>query len=69
MTDINILIKQFVNSKRHSREERKIVYELACIAADLYHENQRLKYILEDKNRLLYPNFGDAILEESRIDG
>ncbi len=44
---INDLIKKFVNAKPHSREERVAAYELACMAAELYFENERLKAMLK----------------------
>jgi hypothetical protein len=69
MTDINTLIKQFVNSKGKSLEEQKAVYELACMTCDLYHENIQLKALLDSKMLWSYPNFQKAITEESRVDG
>lgn len=44
---INELIKKLVNSRRYSREERVAAYELACMAAELYFENERLKALLK----------------------
>ncbi len=59
MTDINLLIKAFVNSRRHSREERKAAYELACNAADLYHENMELRQVIDNKGLWIYPKDND----------
>ena len=66
MTDINTLINNFVNAKKYSRQERAATYELACLAADLYFENEKLK------SRLFMTNtdgFIRAITEEDRLHG
>lgn len=48
MTDINLLIKRFINAPKYSRLERKAAYELAIMTCDLYVENEGLKKIIEE---------------------
>lgn len=51
--DINLLIKRFINAPKFSRIERVAAYELALLACDLYAENERLRKIIEESERLL----------------
>ena len=73
MTNINALIKQFVDSKGDSLEERKAAYELACMVCEVYEENIALKLQIDwlegKSNKLRKPGFQAAITEESRMDG
>lgn len=69
MTEITTLIKKFLESRRHSRQERVAAYELAGLAVRLYQENMRLKKELFVLLRFIPRDFQAGINEESRFDG